>query len=98
MNLGLIDGIGSEKEALKYLETNYPSIQGLKIIDIDVPPTNNFFFEEFFSRISTTNIKFISDLTNSLKLISIARWKLFKIVLTYHYWRLWWSNLSLYRK
>ena len=73
MNLGLIDGIGSEKEAIKYLETNYPSIQGLKIIDIDVPPPNNFFFEEFFSRISTTNIKFISDSINSLKLISIAR-------------------------
>ncbi len=73
MDLGLIDGIGSEKEALKYLETNYPSIKGLKIIDIEIPSTNNFFFEEFFNRISTTNIKFISDLTNSLKLISIAR-------------------------
>ena len=73
MDLGLIDGIGSEKEALEYLETNYPSIKGLKIIDIEIPSTNNFFFEEFFSRISTTNIKFISDLTNSLKLISIAR-------------------------
>ena len=73
MDLGLIDGIGSEKEALEYLETNYPSIKGLKIIDIDIPSSNNFFFEEFFSRISTTDIKFISDLTNSLKLISIAR-------------------------
>ena len=73
MDLGLIDGIGSEKEALKYLETNYPSIKGLKIIDIEIPSTNNFFFEEFFSRISTTNIKFISDSINSLKLISIAR-------------------------
>ena len=73
MDLGLIDGIGSEKEALEYLETNYPSIKGLKIIDIDIPSTNNFFFEEFFSRISTTNIKFISDSINSLKLISIAR-------------------------
>ena len=73
MDLGLIDGIGSEKEALDYLETNYPSIKGLKIIDIEIPSTNNFFFEEFFSRISTTNIKFISDSINSLKLISIAR-------------------------
>ena len=73
MDLGLIDGIGSEKEALEYLETNYPSIKGLKIIDIEIPSTNNFFFEEFFSRISTTNIKFISDSINSLKLISIAR-------------------------
>ena len=73
MDLGLIDGIGSEKEALEYLETNYPNIKGLKIIDIEIPSTNNFFFEEFFSRISTTNIKFISDSINSLKLISIAR-------------------------
>ena len=73
MDLGLIDGIGSEKEALKYLETNYPSTKELKIIDIEIPSNNNFFFEEFFSRISTTNIKFISDLTNSFKLISIAR-------------------------
>ena len=73
MDLGLIDGIGSEKEALKYLETNYPSTKELKIIDIEIPSNNNFFFEEFFSRISTTNTKFISDLTNSLKLISIAR-------------------------
>mgnify|MGYP001233258449 CR=1 FL=1 len=73
MDLGLIDGIGSEKEALKYLEKNYPSIKGLKIIDIEIPSNNNRFFEEFFSRISTTNTKFISDLTNSLKLISIAR-------------------------
>ena len=73
MDLGLIDGIGSEKEALEYLETNYPSIKGLKVIDIEIPSTNNFFFEEFFSRISTTDIKFISDLANSLKLISIAR-------------------------
>ena len=47
MDLGLIDGIGSEKEALEYLETNYPSIKGLKVIDIDIPSTNNFFFEEF---------------------------------------------------
>ena len=73
VDLGLIDGIGSEKEALKYLEINYPSFKGLKIIDIEIPSNKNFFFEEFFSRISTTNIKFISDLTNSLKLISIAR-------------------------
>ena len=73
MDLGLIDGIGSEKEALKYLEINYPSIEGLKIIDIEIPSNNNFFFKEFFSRISTTNTNFISDLTNSLKLISIAR-------------------------
>ena len=73
MDLGLIDGIGSEKEALKYLEKNYPSIKGLKIIDIEIPSNNNRFFEEFLSRISTTNTKFISDLTNSLKLISIAR-------------------------
>ena len=73
MDLGLIDGIGSEKEALEYLETNYPSIKGLKVIDIEIPSTNNFFFEEFFSKITTTNIKFISDSINSLKLISIAR-------------------------
>ena len=73
MDLGLIDGIGSEQEALKYLETNFPSTKELKIIDIEIPSNNNFFFEEFFSRISTTNTKFISDLTNSLKLISIAR-------------------------
>ena len=38
----------------------------------DQPPFDRF-FEEFLSRISTTNTKFISDLTNSLKLISIAR-------------------------
>lgn len=73
MDLGLIDGIGSEKEALKYLEINYPSMKGLKIIDIEIPENKNFFLEEFFSRISTANIKFISDLTNSFKLISIAR-------------------------
>ena len=73
MDLGLIDGIGSEKEALKYLEINYPNIKGLKIIDIETPSYNKFFFEEFLNRISNTNIKFISDITNSLKLISIAR-------------------------
>ena len=73
MDLGLIDGIGSEKEALKYLETNYPSIKGLKIIDIETPSNKNFFFEEFFSRLFTTQIKYISDFTNSLKLISIVR-------------------------
>ena len=73
MDLGLIDGIGSEKEALKYLEINYPNIKGLKIIDIETPSDKKFFFEEILNRISTTNIKFISDFTNNLRLISIAR-------------------------
>ena len=73
MDLGLIDGIGSEKEALKYLEINYPNIKGLKIIDIETPSYKKFFFEEILNRISTTNVKFISDFKNSLKLISIAR-------------------------
>ena len=35
MDLGLIDGIGTEKEALKYLEKNYPDFKGLPIIDIE---------------------------------------------------------------
>ncbi len=73
MDLGLIDEIGSEKEALKYLEAKYPNMKGLKIIDIEIPSNNNFFFEEFFSGISPSNFNFISDLRNSLKLMSIAR-------------------------
>ena len=48
MDLGLIDGIGTEKEALKYLEKNYPDFKGLPIIDIETP-SKKFFLNEIIT-------------------------------------------------
>ena len=72
MELGLIDGIGTEKDALKYLEKNYPDIKGLPIIDIETPG-KKFFLNEFFNRISIDSLKFVPEYTNNLKLMSLAR-------------------------
>ena len=77
MDLGLIDGIGSENEALKYLEINYPTLEELKIIDIENSSDKPFFFQEIFNKITTSDLNFFLDSSNSLKLMSIARWKFF---------------------
>ena len=72
MELGLIDGIGTEKDALKYLEKNYPDIEGLPIIDIEIP-SQKFFLNEIINRISVDSLKFVPEYTNSLKLMSLVR-------------------------
>ena len=72
MDLGLIDGIGTEKEALKYLEKNYPDIEGLPIIDIETPSKKSF-LNEIINRVSIDSLKFVSEYTNSLKLMSLVR-------------------------
>ena len=72
LDLGLIDGIGTEKEALKYLETNYPDFKGLPIIDIETP-SKKFFLNEIINRISIDSLKFVPEYTNSLKLLSLVR-------------------------
>ena len=72
MDLGLIDGIGTEKEALKYLEKNYPDIKGLPIIDIETPSKKSF-LNEIINRVSIDSLKFVSEYTNSLKLMSLVR-------------------------
>ena len=69
---GLIDGIGTEKEALKYLEKNYPDIEGLPIIDIETPSKKSF-LNEIINRVSIDSLKFVSEYTNSLKLMSLVR-------------------------
>ena len=72
MDLGLIDGIGSEKEALKYLEKKYPDFKGLPIIDIETP-SKKYFLNEIINRISIDSLKFVPEYTNSLKLLSLVR-------------------------
>ena len=72
LELGLIDAIGTEKEALKYLETNYPDFKGLPIIDIETP-SKKFFLNEIINRISIDSLKFVPEYTNSLKLLSLVR-------------------------
>ena len=72
LDLGLIDGIGTEKEALKYLEKNYPDFKGLPIIDIETP-SKKFFLNEIINRISIDSLKFVPEYTNSLKLLSLVR-------------------------
>ena len=72
LDLGLIDGIGTEKEALKYLEKNYPDFKGLPIIDIETP-SKKFFLNEIINRISIDSLKFVPEYTNSLKLMSLVR-------------------------
>ena len=72
MDLGLIDGIGSEKEALKYLEKKYPDFKGLPIIDIETPSQKSF-LNAFINRISIGNLKFVPEYSNSLKLMSLVR-------------------------
>ena len=72
LDLGLIDAIGTEKEALKYLETNYPDFKGLPIIDIE-NPSKKFFLNEIINRISIDSLKFVPEYTNSLKLMSLVR-------------------------
>ena len=72
MDLGLIDGIGSEKEALKYLEKKYPDFKGLPIIDIETPSQKSF-LNAFINRISIDNLKFVPEYSNSLKLMSLVR-------------------------
>ena len=72
MDLGLIDGIGSEKEALKYLEKKYPDFKGLPIIDIETPSQKSF-LNAIINRISIDNLKFVPDYSNSLKLMSLVR-------------------------
>ena len=72
LELGLIDAIGTEKEALKYLETNYPDFKGLPIIDIETPG-KKFFLNEIINRISIDSLKFVPEYTNSLKLLSLVR-------------------------
>ena len=72
MDLGLIDGIGTEKEALKYLEKNYPDIKGLPIIDIETTSKKSF-LNEIINRISIDSLKFVPEYTNSLKLMSLVR-------------------------
>ena len=72
MDLGLIDGIGSEKEALKYLEKKYPDFKGLPIIDIETPSQKSF-LNAFINRISIANLKFVPEYSNSLKLMSLVR-------------------------
>jgi len=72
MELGLIDGIGTEKDALKYLEKNYPDIEGLPIIDIEIP-SQKFFLNEIINRISVDSLKFVPEYTNSLKLMTLVR-------------------------
>ena len=72
-SLGLIDGIGTEKDALKYLEKNYPDFKGLPIIDIETP-SKKFFLNEIINRISIDSLKkFVPEYTNSLKLMSLIR-------------------------
>ena len=72
LDLGLIDGIGTEKDALKYLEINYPDFKGLPIIDIETP-SKKFFLNEIINRISIDSLKFVPEYTNSLKLLSLVR-------------------------
>ena len=72
LDLGLIDGIGTEKEALKYLEINYPDFKDLPIIDIETP-SKKFFLNEIINRISIDSLKFVPEYTNSLKLLSLVR-------------------------
>ena len=72
MELGLIDGIGSEKEALKYLEKKYPDFKGLPIIDIETPSQKSF-LNAIINRISIDNLKFVPEYSNSLKLMSLVR-------------------------
>ena len=72
MDLGLIDGIGTEKEALKYLEINYPDFKGLPIIDIETP-SKKFFLNEIINRMSIDSLIFVPEYTNSLKLMSLVR-------------------------
>ena len=72
MDLGLIDGIGSEKEALKYLEKKYPDFKGLPIIDIETPSQKSF-LNAIINRISINNLKFVPEYSNSLKLMSLVR-------------------------
>ena len=74
MDLGLIDGIGSEKEALKYLEKKYPDFKGLPIIDIETPSQKSF-LSAIINRVSIDNLKFVPEYSNSLKLMSLVRWK-----------------------
>ena len=61
LDLGLIDGIGTEKDALKYLEKNYPDIKGLPIIDIEIP-SKKFFLNEIINRISFDSLKFVQNI------------------------------------
>ena len=72
MDLGLIDGIGSEKEALKYLEKKYPDFKGLPIIDIETPSQKSY-LNAIINRISIDNLKFVPEYSNSLKLMSLVR-------------------------
>ena len=72
MDLGLIDGIGSEKEALKYLEKKYPDFKGLPIIDIETPSQKSF-LSAIINRVSIDNLKFVPEYSNSLKLMSLVR-------------------------
>jgi len=72
MDLGLIDGIGSEKEALKYLEKKYPDFKDLPIIDIETPSQKSF-LNAIINRISINNLKFVPEYSNSLKLMSLVR-------------------------
>ena len=72
MDLGLIDGIGSEKEALKYLGKKYPDFKGLPIIDIETPSQKSF-LNAIINRISIDNLKFVPEYSNSLKLMSLVR-------------------------
>ena len=72
MDLGLIDGIGTEKEALKYLEIYYPDFKGLPIIDIETP-SKKFFLNEIINRMSIDSLIFVPEYTNSLKLMSLVR-------------------------
>ena len=72
MDLGLIDGIGTEKEALKYLEIYNPDFKGLPIIDIETP-SKKFFLNEIINRMSIDSLIFVPEYTNSLKLMSLVR-------------------------
>ena len=72
-DLGLIDGIGAEKEAIEYLEEKYSGFSKLNVIDIEIPANKGSLINNIFNNISNMNIKLISNLTNSLKLISVAR-------------------------
>ena len=72
-DLGLIDEIGAEREALNYLKKNNPEFTELNIIDIETSSKGDLIFERFLNNYSNLNNHFLYFLTNSLKLISIAR-------------------------
>ena len=59
----------------------YPDFKGLPIIDIETPSKKSF-LNEIINRMSIDSLLFVPEYTNSLKLMSLVRWKYFLKVLS----------------